>query len=230
MKFQPVILSKSGLIILLAFFLCLPQAQAQRTIDVGAKAGFQFATLFGDTYTGLGFKPGLALGATFETEWQANRSILAEVYFSQEGARNGNYDFSSFSTVIYDQRIRLNYIQLPLMVKQTLNFNDKVNIQLGPQLGLRLAASENRRIKSGEPSLTDNFAGTRRFNNRIKFFYPSFTVGAGYQLDEMTEVQGRLYFSIFDNVKRNAGDSEGTYPLILQFTITRVLGELESKW
>lgn len=215
----------SKIIFLLAGFLLisLPSITAQTSVQYGARAGLNFAYLFGDTYNGLGFKRGLALGGFACTEYNANASFQVGAYISQEGARNANYDFSDFSTVIYDQRLQYLYLQIPVLAKY--HYTDKLNFHGGMQLGLRLLAQEKRRIVSGTPSFSDNSEGIRKFNNRIKLFYPSFVVGAEYDLTDELSAQARFVFSFFDNVKRKAGDSEGTYPLILQFSVSYVLGE-----
>lgn len=226
MKKQWYFIPRCALICIL-FFLLVPQAHAQRTLQYGAKGGLNFATLFGDTYSNLGFRTGLAVGVWAETKWKTDKTLRAELYYSQEGARNGNYDFSSFSTVIYDQKLIYNYINLPVLVKFHLQGIEGLNLQAGLQLGVRLAAKENRRIKSGTPAPTDNSAGTRVFNQRIKLIYPSLTVGAGYPIADKLTGDVRFYYSPFDNVKKNAGDSEGTFPLIMQLTVSYQLGEVE---
>jgi hypothetical protein len=208
----------------LVFLLGLPQLNAQ-TIEYGARAGVNFAYLFGDTYSGLGIKPGIVLGGFARSQFNDQVSLQVGAYLSQEGARNPNFDFSDFSTVIYDQRLQYIYLQIPLLVRY--HYTEKLNFHGGMQMGLRLLAQEKRRIVSGMPSITDNSEGIRKQHHRVKLFYPSFVVGAGYELTDQISAQARFIFSFFDNIKRNAGDSEGTYPLILQLSVSYALGELD---
>lgn len=208
-----------SLTLTLSFLWILTSAMfAQNTLNIGAKGGLNFATLFGDTYSNLGLRTGLLLGVYAQTPFLQGTTIQGELNYSQEGARNANYDFSSFSDVIYDQKLKYDYINIPVLIGYPLN--DQLSIQAGPQLGLRLSAKESREIKSGTPAPSDNSAGTRNFSKRIKLIYPSLAVGASYQIQDNLAIQARFLSSIFDNVTRNGGDSEGTFPLIFQLSLS----------
>ncbi|MEM7372696.1 MAG: porin family protein [Bacteroidota bacterium] len=206
--------------LLIIFFLSISMSLsfAQTPLKIGLKGGVNFATLFGDTYSNLGPRTALLLGGYVQAPFLQGTSIQGELNYSQEGARNANYDFSSFSDVIYDQKLKYDYINIPILIGYALN--EQLSLQAGPQIGVRLFAKENRKIKSGTPSPSDNSAGTRNFSKRIKLIYPSLTAGATYQLMDKLAVQARIFSSIFDNVTRNGGDSEGTFPLIFQLTVS----------
>ena len=91
------------------------------------------------------------------------------------------------------------------------------NIHAGPQFGFLLCAIEIRKAKSGETD--DNFnEGKKNVSDRFRPFYISLFVGSEYLINEKMGIQARFYISFFDKIKNNAGDSEGTYPLIFQFT------------
>ncbi|MEO0585859.1 MAG: outer membrane beta-barrel protein [Bacteroidota bacterium] len=208
----------------LIFLLNITTLSAQpivQTLTAGVRLGTNAATLRGDTYSNLGFRTSIVLGFFAEQELTSSYSARVEVNYSAEGARNRNYDFSDFSTVIYDQILKYNYLQFPLLLQKQVA--DRLELHGGTQLGLRLAAKEVRTIQSGEPSPSDRSEGTRGFNSRIKYIFPSVIFGGEYLLNDRLAAQARFQFSYVDNVKRTAGDSEGTYPFIFQIALSCVL-------
>lgn len=208
---------------LLIFFLFLnaPLAQSQINPEFGALAGINAATQNGDTYDDLGFRLGCVFGLFANIPHGELMSFHVGLNYSQEGARNADYDFSTFSTVIYDQKIKYDYITIPLLIRYRLC--NSFHLLGGPRLGININAEEVRDIKSGEPSPTDNSAGTRDQSDRIKTFYPGLLVGGEYAVTDRVSAHGRAYYSFFDNVKKNAGDSEGTYPLMFQLSVGYLL-------
>ncbi|MDW3652858.1 MAG: porin family protein [Bacteroidia bacterium] len=210
--------SKFFSLIVLLFLAVGSKGIAQDFLKVSVKGGINLATLFGDTYSNLGPRTGLVLGLAGELPYKDNWLFQAEIFYAQEGARNPNYDFSSFSDVVYDQKLIYDFVNVPLLIKYELK--DQLTLLFGPQIGFRISAKESRKIKAGTPAPSDTSAGTRDLSNRIKVVYPSLVAGAEYALTEQLKAQARVGFSMFDIVKRNAGDSEGTYPLILQIGIS----------
>lgn len=199
-------------------------ASAQRQINFGGRLGLNLANMFGDTYGGLTFKPGILVGLYATLPHNEKWDFQGGLQYSQTGARNYNFDFSQFSDVIYDQKLRYNYLNIPVLAKYKLK--EKWGVHGGAQVGVLLAAKEVRVIKSGTPAPTDNSAGTRSFYQRIKPVYFTLLIGAEYQLKEHLGAQVRIISSPFDNVRKNAGDSEGTFPLIFQLTVAHSLSHL----
>lgn len=187
---------------------------AQKTFNFGAKAGLNLADLFGDTYSGSTFKPGMAVGVLAEMPFSEKWSFAAELYYSAEGAKAYKKEPSDGSYT-YSISQRINYINLPLIAK--FNINQHWNVQAGPQFGFLLCAKEIRKVKRGVAPESFN-EGTKNVYDRYRPFYISFFVGSEYEINQKMAVQARFYFSFFDKIKNNAGDSEGTYPLIFQFT------------
>lgn len=193
-------------------------------IDIGGRLGINASTQFGDTYSGLGLRNGIVIGATARRQLNDLLRLRTGLVYSQEGARNRTYDFSSFSTVIYDQKLVYNYIGIPILLEYQLA--EPWFLLGGLQLGIRAAAKESRKIVSGTPSPSDNSAGVRDFSSRIKGLYPFVVAGIGYHISEELEAQARLQLSPFDNVKRKAGDSEGTYPFMIQISLSYFLASI----
>ena len=208
---------------LFSFFLFLNFSNASAQLDVkyGALAGVNAATLSGDTYNDLGFRLGCVFGLFANIAHSEAMSFHVGLNYSQEGARNSDYDFSSFSTVIYDQKIKYDYITIPLLIRYQLC--NSFFLLGGPRFAININAQEVRDIKSGEPSLTDNSAGTRDLNDRLNPFYPGLLVGGEYTVNDRVSAHGRAYYGFFDNVKKDAGDSEGTYPLMFQLAVSYLL-------
>lgn len=202
------------------FFLliicCNQNTYAQKTFNFGAKAGFNLADLFGDTYSGSTFKPGIVIGAMAEMPFSDKWTFAGELYYSAEGAKAYNKEPSDGS-YNYSITQRINYINLPLIAKYIIN--QHWNVQTGPQFGFLLCAKEIRKVKSGDAPDSFN-EGTKNVYDRFRPFYISFFVGSEYLINEKMGVQGRFYFSGMDKIRNDAGDSEGTYPLVFQFTFS----------
>lgn len=205
------------LISIMFFSICCNQnIQAQKTFNFGAKAGFNLADLFGDTYSGSTLKPGIAIGLLAEMPYSDKWSFAGELYYSAEGAKAYNIEPSDGSYT-YSLTQRNNYINLPLIAKYRIN--QHWTVQTGPQFGFLLSAKEIRKVKSGDAPGSFN-DGTKNVHVRYRPFYTSFFIGTEYLITENMGVQGRFYSSFFDKIKNSGGDSEGTYPLIFQFTFS----------
>ncbi|MCI4667063.1 MAG: PorT family protein [Bacteroidia bacterium] len=186
----------------------------------GARLGTNFSTLFGDTYSGLGFRTGLVLGGFVQVGLNEKFSVQGEANISMEGAQNNNFKHSEESTAIYQQKLKYNYLQFPILVNYALDNN--VTLTGGIQTGIKLAAKESRFLKGGSHNEDIGFVGSRNYTNRIKIFYPTIVLGASYPLPfaEGLQAQARLQTSIFDNVKKNATQSDGTHPFVFQLTLS----------
>lgn len=193
---------------------CSQSIFAQKSWNFGAKAGINFADLFGDTFPGSTFKPGLAVGVFAEMPFSQKFTFAGELLYSQEGSKN--YNSQSYNDVVYKITLRYNYINIPLLARY--HISKRWHIHAGPQFGFILCAKEIRKVKSGIPAEGQTPEGTRNIKGRLRPFYISFFVGGEYAINEKMHIQARFYSSFFDNVKKNAGDSEGTYPLVFQFT------------
>ena len=109
-------------LMLFVLLLALVFETKGQAIDIGARGGFNLYTMFGDTYSDLGFRPGQVLGVYGRTALKGGKyDGQVELNYSQEGAKNGNFDFSSFSTVVYSQVIAYNYLNIPAFIIGSLD-------------------------------------------------------------------------------------------------------------
>ena len=144
-------------IFFVSIFFAIVSTDAQTNLNLGVKGGVNFSTMIGDTYSDLGLRMGLLIGAYAELPYSEKLSFQGELTYSQEGARNARYAFSTFSSVIYDQKLKYNYLNIPIVIKYHLN--DQINLQGIYQMGFRLSAKEVRIIKDGTPLCNRSICG-----------------------------------------------------------------------
>lgn len=108
-------------------------AQAQQSVQVGAKAGLSMAVLDGTLNQGASYKPGLHLGAFLRWRPSTRFALQPELVYSMQGAKNsipdGSRDLIS--------KTRLSYLNLPILAK--VYIGKVVNVQFGPQVGMLLS-------------------------------------------------------------------------------------------
>lgn len=111
-------------------FVMAVSSFAQSTPKFGLKGGLNVATLRQDNVS-YDSRVGLHLGALAHIHLAPEWAVQPEVQYSQEGAELG------------DVKIKLDYINIPLMLQYM--FNNGFRIEAGPQLGLMVnsKAEEN---------------------------------------------------------------------------------------
>jgi len=109
-------------------------ASAQHTgLQFGPQVGLNLATLDGQINRSASFKPGLLLGAFVRWRPSERIAIQPELVYSQQGTAN-KATYLGHEAV---SKIRLNYLNIPLLVKVYLG--NVVNLQVGPQVGFLLS-------------------------------------------------------------------------------------------
>lgn len=95
----------------------------------GAKVGFNFTNFRGDSSDHFNVLTSYHVGALYENHFGKHISLQPELLYSVQGAK------------IDDEKIKLGYFNVPLMVKiyPTSGFN----IQAGPQFGMLINESDN---------------------------------------------------------------------------------------
>jgi len=108
-------------IILIAFAILVSTTTFAQGIDVGIKAGANFASL--TDVSDVSTRTGLVIGAFVSLKFTEKMAIQGDLLFSQQGAKGDN----GFND------IELDYINFPIVFKYYIV--NRVNIQAGPQFG-----------------------------------------------------------------------------------------------
>ncbi len=171
--------------------LTLPVLQAQE-FHFGAKAGVNFANLVGDT-EGAEMRTIFHLGLVAEMPISETFYFAPEVLYSSQGAK--------FSEEGFDGAFKLDYIQLPLMLKYYVGSG--FSLEAGPQIGF-LTSSEVE-MEGVSVDANDYISG---FDYGLNF-------GLGYKLTSGIFLQGRYNLglaNVFDS--EEIGDGEGKNSVI----------------
>ena len=108
-------------LILIVFTVLITATSFAQGIDVGIKAGANFATL--TDVDDVSTRTGLLIGAFVTLKFTDKMALQGDILYSQQGAKGDN----GFSD------LELDYIVFPIVFKYYIV--DRLNIQAGPQFG-----------------------------------------------------------------------------------------------
>lgn len=157
--------------------LALPALQAQEYFRMGAKGGVNFANIVGDDAEG-DMRTSFHLGLVAELPFADKFFFGPEVLYSSQGTKDG------------DDELKLDYVQVPLMVRYYVT--EGFNVEAGPQLGFLTKAEGN--IEGEDGDVKDYF----------KDFEYGLNFGLGYKLFNGIFFQGRYNLGlakVFDSDK-----------------------------
>ena len=172
-------------------FCCMINAQDDKQqsnkIRFGAKAGLNFANATGNIDRFLGepdgeTRFGLLIGGFVDYKLSQKFSLQAEVAYSQEGVSK------KYSDEDYEVIAALNYLNVSITPKYYVT--DKLNFEVGPQLGFLLNAKFKEK-QDGERFESD----AKRFLTSTNL---SVNIGAGYQLENGFGVAARYNLGLTD--------------------------------
>lgn len=163
---------KKPILLLSALLSWSLAAQAQSTVQVGVKTGLSLAVLDGTINSGAEFKPSFHVGGVLRWRPSPRVAIQPELVFSQQGSDNR----FPLGPATLESKTNLSYLNLPVLVKVYLG--NVVNVQVGPQFGLLVAAKEK-----GDVSYSSS-GGIKTGEEDVKSYYKSdFGVCAGVGAD-----------------------------------------------
>ncbi|RAK64682.1 porin family protein [Hymenobacter edaphi] len=117
------------------------RAQAPTTgLRFGVRAGLSLATLKGTINEGARHRPGAAAGVLMQWRPGAPFALQAEALFAQQGCRS-KYEVAGTP---FDNRVRLNYLNVPVLAKVYLG--PVLHLHVGPQLGVLLTARRRGQV------------------------------------------------------------------------------------
>lgn len=162
------------------------------TLRFGALGGVNFSQWSGDVSTPNNFRAGFHIGAIVQTNIAEVVHLQLEPQYSLEG-----YSFGGGGGV------RANFINIPALAR--LFSTGDLSLEAGPKLKIR--ASEK----------AENQDGDVRKTNRVKTVWFGIVAGASYTIADNLAAQFRFSYTPSDIIKANAGDTEGTSGILLQF-------------
>lgn len=137
----------------------------------GFKGGLNFSNMGGDVFSDLDPRVSFHVGGFVEIPFGAKFALQPEVLYSSQGAVRGRF-FGIDTEDEYDSKIVLDYLNIPLIAK--FYPFEGFAIELGPQLGLLLSATE--KYTDSEGSEKDD---VKDFYNPLDF---GVAAGVSYRL------------------------------------------------
>ncbi|MBF6607252.1 MAG: PorT family protein [Flavobacterium sp.] len=154
--------------IVLLLSLSFANAQDDKGVRFGLKAGLNLANIGGDMEHSS-MKAGFHIGGLAEIMLTENFALQPELVFSMQGTK---YEYSS-PVLDVDENIDLAYLNIPLMAKYYVT--DAFNIHAGPQIGFLMSAK----------------FGGEDVKERYKSFDFGFGIGTGYNFRENFGIEAR---------------------------------------
>ncbi|MRI62619.1 PorT family protein [Ornithobacterium rhinotracheale] len=125
-------------------------AQSMESLQIGARAGYNYSTLRGDKAKDLNLKglSGYHVGMFVEVPVSERFSIQPEVQYSTQGAK--------MEILKQEVKLKTQYINVPVLAK--VYVADGFNIQAGPQFGFKTGAKlETDKLKDDVKDLVSGF-------------------------------------------------------------------------
>jgi len=207
---------KKTIIILCTLFLSASAIAQHQKVKLGIKAGLNLATLtFDESELDSSSKAGFTAGVMIEIPMTKKFSLQPEILYSQQGTKTSFSD-SDVTNSNYESTIKLNYLNIPVMLKYYVI--EGLSVQAGPQIGILLKA--NNKYK-------DNFLG---YDNQESFDLKEYSsgidtsvnVGLGYQFKDKfyTDLRYNIsYSNVFKDGDTNHFIDNDMKNRVLQITI-----------
>ncbi|MBV7440468.1 PorT family protein [Weeksellaceae bacterium TAE3-ERU29] len=170
-------------------------AQSMESLQIGAKAGYNYSTLRGDAAKDLNTKgmSGFNVGLFVEIPVNERFSIQPEVNYSVQGAKwEGNFAGIAGGS----RELKAQYINVPVLAK--FYIADGFSIQAGPQVGFLTGATTTT---SANLLGVGGTAKNDKFNENMGKVDFSAVVGAGYKLPMGFTIDARYalgFTNVFD--------------------------------
>lgn len=178
-------MKKLLLVALVSMFSIVAFAQES---TFGVKAGVNFAKITGDDLEDASGRTGFHVGAIAEFPLSEQFSIQPEAVYSQQGLEYDDFGF--------DIKLKLDYINIPIMAKYYFSTTRDLAIEFGPQIGILMNAKAE--ADGDEEDVKDDVKGS------------DISVGGGlsYQMETGWFAQARYMFGVSDI---NDTDDENTF-------------------
>ena len=183
-------------------FVLLSSVMAVSQTKFGIKAGGNIATFTGKSFYDVGGRVGFQAGGFAEIKLSDRNFIQVDLLYSEQGAKVDFKDVLSdgISTLTYDEKWKLSYINLPVMFKfyaaQHLFF------EAGPQLGVFLNAKSKYTTTLYAPELEligpydATKSGKERMSEDFKGLDVALNVGFGYDFTDHIFANARYSYGL----------------------------------
>jgi len=165
-------------------------ANAQNT-KFGIKGGIQLSSLIGNIENETP-KLGLQLGGFAEFRIAKGLFIQPEILYSTQG---GKYETSAVD-YLYKQELNASYLIFPIMLKYYVV--DKVNLEVGPQIGFLLEANGNYKTRNGAEIF---YSGNGSTKDIYKTENIGLNIGAGYDFTKNISAGIRYHFGMSNEMR-----------------------------
>ncbi|WP_045688879.1 porin family protein [Hymenobacter sp. AT01-02] len=199
---------------------------AQTGVQVGAKAGLNLAVLDGSINQDTKFKPGFHFGGVLRWRPAAHFALQPELVYSQQGSNN---EIPVGPGVALENKTKLSYLNIPVLAK--IYLGNVVNLQVGPQFGLLLAAQREGQVGYYASS---NGSGFRTEDVDVKDNYKgdvALCAGLGADLKNGLLLSARLNYGVTDinndesqKQLRDYLDIGGLHNRVVEFSVGYLFG------
>ena len=132
----------------------------------GIKSGANFANVY-NVEDSLDYKTktGFIVGGFYRFDLNNHLAIQPEAYFSMKGSRAVGEDtysyYDSTVTTAYDYTLKLNYLEIPVLLKYKIPSGGKVkpNLFIGPSVAFKLSARLTGSYKYQETYASSDYSG-----------------------------------------------------------------------
>jgi len=192
---------KKSMLVLYALLVSAGVTAQTGKVKIGVKAGLNISRLTSDeNELESSDKTGFTAGLMAEIPLAKNFAIQPEVLYSQQGMKF-SYSDIDVQNSHYNSTIRLNYLNIPVMLKYYVVKG--LSVQAGPQIGILLKADNKYQ---------DNFLGyenqeTFNLSNYANGIDTSVNFGLGYQFQDRFYADLRYNISYSDIFKEASADT-----------------------
>ncbi|MEM8998621.1 MAG: porin family protein [Bacteroidota bacterium] len=179
------------------FFLCISlfvftiTASAQSFFDdvgIGVRGGLNLSTITGDDFDSPDSRTSFYIGILAEFPLSEKFSLQSELFYSAQGFDIGDEPLPDGSDAIYDATLKLDYIQIPILMKVYLAKG--LNLHGGPQFGFNVNEEISIDIP-GDDDLDIELDDANSFDFQI-------TNGLEYKIKDVFLIQARYTFGLTD--------------------------------
>jgi len=118
--------------ILVVVFVLIASYGYAQDLKFGAKAGLNLSNIVGDDVKDVDMKTGLYFGGFLNVPLNTRQSIQVELLYSRQGWK--------VEEESAEETLKLSYLNIPLLFRQSLGASNKIHFYSGPQLGFLLDA------------------------------------------------------------------------------------------
>ncbi len=217
-----ITLKKSVCLLAFCMLGLIINAQKSEKISFGIKAGINLSKFSDAEYRdNESPKFGFHMGGIMEIPLSKRFALQPELFYTEIGSKSDitNYNIVDFNLGYVDEinhrfNERLGYIKLPVLLKFYLN--NRLSIDLGPELGYLVWADYKYESNAGELMASGSGNGKRQYDD----FDVSANIGATYNFKNNMFIQARFGMSTYDIFDDDFFDviETGRKNMVLQFS------------